>query len=128
MTEQELKDRAALGGCGCVVFLILMIGLMGLSYISQSEMVTGVVDNTYIKRTGGGDNPGDSFFVVVDKEGGGQEVFQNDDSVFFGKFNSADVQAKMKVGSRVRFKAIGWRWPLFSVFRNIVKVEQLGGK
>lgn len=54
------------------------------------------------------------------------EVIKNDDSFLFGKFNSADIQAKLSVGDKVKIKTAGFRNNLFSQYENLVSVKKVG--
>lgn len=79
--------------------------------------VTGIVTDKYIKRY----NDADYLHIAVQKEDGTTEVFQNRDSVWWKKFNSADVQQQIKMGKKYKLTVTGWRIHLLSQFRNIVK-------
>ena len=66
--------------------------------------------------------------VVVPKETGIQyriytdhEVFSNEDSFLFGKFNSSDFYAQIHKDSTYYFRVAGWRKPRLSWYRNIVE-------
>lgn len=52
-------------------------------------------------------------------------VFRNDDAGWFVKFNSSDVYGNLDVGKRYRMKVYGWRIPIFSMYPNIVRVEEV---
>lgn len=57
------------------------------------------------------------------------ETFCVSDSWVYWRFNSSDVYGKMKVGVKYTATLQGYRWPFFSVYRNIinpveVKAEQ----
>ncbi len=80
--------------------------------------VQGTVTDKYIKRFG--DN--DYFHVVVQFDDGTTEIFHNHDALWWWKWNSADVQQKIKVGQTYHFIVTGWRVPFLSWFRNIVEV------
>lgn len=66
------------------------------------------------------------YCLVVTYEDGQEEVLQNVDSFWWWKWNSADYQAALQPGNRYHFKVYGWRWPLFSMFRNIIAAEPIG--
>lgn len=51
------------------------------------------------------------------------EVFVNRDSVINAKFNSADFQNRVDVGEEYRLVVTGWRVPIMSMFRNVIRVE-----
>lgn len=53
-----------------------------------------------------------------------KEVFECTDSLVFFKWNSSDVYREIKVGGEYECKIAGWRIPLLSVYRNILRIEQ----
>jgi len=91
------------------------IGGVVIDYVNP-ETVEGVVVNSYIKRY----NESDYFHHVIQFNDGRQEVFQNRDAYWIGKWNSADVELGIKDGERYSFEVRGVRWPFFSKFRNII--------
>ena len=65
--------------------------------------------------------------VAVPKEGGMQyriytdsEVFTNEDSFLFGKYNSSDFYGQIQKDSIYYLQVVGWRKPRLSWYRNIV--------
>lgn len=50
-------------------------------------------------------------------------VFNVQDDLLNGQFNSADVYGSLKVGETYTIETVGWRLPLFSSFPNIVGVS-----
>ncbi|MBX9727092.1 MAG: DUF1523 family protein [Rickettsiales bacterium] len=54
-----------------------------------------------------------------------QGVFRNDDAGWHVKFNSSDVYGNLDKGKRYRMKVYGWRIPIFSMYPNIVRVEEV---
>lgn len=108
-------------GVGCaVLFIVVIILLVGgglwLGYRAP-ETVEGVVVDTYIKRY----SDDDYFHVVVQYDDGTEEVFQNRDAFWIGKWNSADLQLVFEIGERYHFDVRGTRWPFMSEFRNITE-------
>ncbi|MEZ2327325.1 DUF1523 family protein [Bacillus tropicus] len=87
---------------------------------TEKETITGVVVDKYNKR----DGDVDKFYVVVD-DGEEEYIFENTDSVFFMKFDSADVQAKLRVGKKYKFETFGFRVKSLSAFPNITKATKI---
>lgn len=50
-------------------------------------------------------NKEDKFYIVLDNK----QVIENSDLLFKKKFDSADIQARLKVGDKVEVKTIGYR-------------------
>lgn len=114
-----------------VLVVIVVVSCFGLicaatvfipvAEIANQEVVAGQVQDMYIKRVG----ESDYFHVVVQKNDDTVEIFQNRDKLLMGKVNSADVQQALDEGLCYQFKVIGWRVPLFSMFRNIVEYTEV---
>jgi hypothetical protein len=51
------------------------------------------------------------------------ETLENTDSLAYLKFNSSDIQGRLKIGQTYTAKVYGWRVPFLSMYRNIVSVE-----
>lgn len=79
------------------------------------DTVTSVVV-TEKERVSSGDS---SRFMVWTKD----EVFENTDSFWGWKFNSADIHGKMPVGEACDFEVTGWRVPFLSWNRNILSAN-----
>lgn len=118
--------------CSCIGFLLMLclfpviIGgyLVATGGIDKATVVqaNGVVKDKYLQSYGSYDAHADVFYVVVDKEDGSREIFQNHDSVAFGKFNSAYLQQNLIVGKRYQFTVCGFRiGDLY--FRNIIEAK-----
>lgn len=88
---------------------------------TDKEVVRGVVTDKYVKRK---DNE-DVFYIVVEDDQGETHVLENDDVLIAGKFDSADVQARVKIGERYRFETIGVRVPFMSMYPHITKFQKI---
>lgn len=93
---------------GIVFLLSCVLTPIGV-YYNVSNTTSGVVTDKYVKDQ--------KYYVVV-----GDNVYKNQDDLFVGKHNSADIQAKMKVGDEVTVKTVGYRNEIFSVFPNVTEV------
>lgn len=88
---------------------------------TDKEVVRGVVTDKYVKRT----DDEDVFYIVVEDDQDKTHVLQNDDVLIAGKFDSADVQARVKIGERYRFETIGVRVPFMSMYPHITKFQKI---
>lgn len=118
------SDTESCVGCFVLVliFILALAMMMILNYGGQED-VTGVVDASYVKRVGDHDR----FFVVLRSDNGQVSVFQNRDTAWWLKWDSADLQARMKPGTRVRAHTVGYRWHWGSWFPNVVRVQDDAG-
>lgn len=68
--------------------------------------------------TGSGDSMRSKYLVFTDKG-----VFENTDTIFYGKWNSSDFYARMNMGDVCNFTVTGWRVPFLSWYQNIVEMD-----
>lgn len=66
---------------------------------------------------------GNTFLVLRNISTGKTEVFENEDSLIFWKFNSNDFVKDIKPGVIYIFKVNGMRIPIFSMYRNILSFK-----
>lgn len=115
--------------CFILVVILLVQMLAGCANTQSSESastddrgaIRGVVVDKYTKR----DSEGDKFYVVIEDVDGKEFVFENTDSLIHGKFRSADMQAKLKVGQWYDFDTWGYRSGVFNMFPNITEAEKI---
>jgi len=107
-------------------FVIVFLFLLAVSLVMPAmlhidrEAYTVTVTEKTVKRYG----DEDKFLVFAKTEDGRAMVLENTDSLIEGKFNSADIQAKLEVGKKYNIRTYGWRIPFFSMYENIVKVRK----
>jgi len=92
---------------------ILTIGTPIAYYCSECTTIVTINDK---ERTSGNDGV---WLIFTDNE-----VFKTDDSILYFHFTSSDLYGKLKVGKKYKVKVIGWRIPLFSMYRNIIEAEK----
>ena len=63
------------------------------------------------------------FMVWADMADGTSEVFENTDTIWHFKFNSADLQGRMRPGAVCEAKVVGFRVGFLSWNRNIIQVD-----
>lgn len=66
---------------------------------------------------------GDSSKYLVWADNG--EVYANEDSFFFWKWNSSDLYGKLEKGKRYRITKCGWRVRFLSMYENMIDVQQI---
>jgi len=102
-----------------VVFIIALIGVavyLGAYYSSTEDIQITVTDKERIVD-GSGENLSSKYLVFTETE-----TFENTDALIFGKWNSSDIQGKLKVEDKYKVRVAGWRVPFLSMYRNIIKV------
>lgn len=108
---------------GIVSFLVLIVviifaGLIALPIVqyNHKETFNGEITDKYNKR----DGDSDKFYIVLDDN----KVIENSDLLFKGKFDSADVQAKLKVGDKVEVKTVGYRVHFLSMYPTMYEIKE----
>ena len=100
---------------------IILIGILACillvlySYFVADTITTRITDAQMTKVDG-------RFMIATE-----YRPFVNYDAKYRFKFNSGTVQndaIKLK-GKMVKIKKYGWRIPLFSMYENIVKIEEV---
>ena len=100
-------------------------GIVGLILITLGGVVatrthtsthTGKVTNLYVKNDGNESK----FYVVLDNS----TVLENTDQFTRGKYDSADVQAKLKIGDNITVTTSGYRNQVLSQYENIISVTE----
>ena len=100
---------------GFGLLLLLLVSLNAVYVFGTQDTVVATVTDKDRITTGSGKDISSKYLVFTDKE-----VFENTDSLLLFKFNSSDVQGKLRAGSSYRLDVYGWRLPFFSSYRNIV--------
>lgn len=103
-----------------VAVLVVVFGLtFGYQYGTAREVTITVTDKDRIVKSDG-DGDMESYYLIFTEE----EAYKNEDALFYGKFRSSDLQAKLKEGETYKVKVYGWRIGLFSSYPNIVKIVE----
>lgn len=127
MTEKSRK-RIHRGLIVIGVIAFLLITCVSCASIRTSvnntesrEPIIGTVVDKYTKRI----DSVDKFFVVIEDESGETHVLENTDSFFAGKYDSADVQAKLKEGKKYEVMTFGMRSAVMSMYPNVTDIKAL---
>ena len=106
---KKLKVRLALLG------IAALIGTVLWSYFIADTIMTRITDAQMTKT--------DGRFMIATED----RPLVNEDAKYRFKFNSGDVQneAIRLRGKVVKIKKYGWRIPMFSLYENVVKIEEV---
>ncbi|MDT0750775.1 hypothetical protein [Staphylococcus chromogenes] len=101
--------------------LFLAINVIGLivfiiAEYNHTQEYKGIITEKYNKQSEGEGK----FYIVLDDK----TVIENSDLLFKGKFNSADIQPKLKVGDKVTIKTVGFRIPILSTYPILYEFEE----
>ena len=103
-----MKIKIILLGIAACILLVMY------SYFVADTIVTRITDAQMTKVDG-------KFMIATE-----YRPFVNYDAKYRFKFNSGTVQndaIKLR-GKTVRIKKYGWRIPIFSMYENVVKIEE----
>ena len=111
MTEffKRMKIKVVLIGIAVCVLVVLY------SYFVADTVMTKITDAQMTKVDG-------KFMIATE-----YRPFVNEDAKYRFKFNSGTVQndAIRLRGKVVRIKKYGWRIAIFSMYENVVKIEEV---
>jgi len=102
-----------------IAALFILFGTSGCYNYMNEQTVECTVEEKWIKRT---NSEGSDLYLVSC----GGKVYKVADLLFKGKFNSADIYAKLKVGNKYRLTTTGYRWGFLSEYQNINEYELIG--
>lgn len=105
------------------VILALSIGYEAIFSFNDTEYTITVTDKERI-YDGSGDTSSSKYLVFGDDENGNSLVFENTDCFIRGKWNSSNIQGQLKEGNTYKITVVGYRVSLFSMYQNIIKVEE----
>lgn len=106
------------------LIIIVFLGLVALPVTvtvleyKNEEVYEGVVTDKYNKRNG----DSDKFYIVLNDN----KVIKNSDLLFKKKFNSADIQASINKGDKVKVKTIGYRVHFFDMYPILYDISRDG--
>jgi hypothetical protein len=99
---------------GAVVGLVVLSGAFFFPQTLFQSTVTATVTNTDNVCRG----TKCQYLVFTDKG-----TFKNTDNWMAAKFNSSDVQGRLVRGQTYTMRVGGYRFPLFSTYQNVLRVE-----
>lgn len=99
-----------------VIVILICTFLATLEYQNEETHICKVEDK-WVKRS----DDSDIYLVQCD-----DEVYKVSDLLFKGKFNSSDIYAKLKVGKKYEIVTTGYRFNLFSMYKNINDYKEIG--
>ena len=123
---------------GQVIYTLIFVGAIIWIFVSlgsslyrsydkgagEERVIIATVTDKGVKSV---DKSTQKYLVYTELDDGddGVEVFEITDSFLAGRFNSADVYAKIKVGKTYKFTVRGHRNGFFSWYPNIYDFEEV---
>lgn len=103
---------------GPFLVLILSLALFEVIYYGSEDYVITTVTGKEVVVTGDSESTDSKYLIFTE-----DEVFENEDLFWKWKFDSSDLQNKVKVGETYKMTVYGWRVPFFSSYRCIYNAE-----
>lgn len=100
-----------------VLLLVLIAPIYTVASYQHKEVHQGTITDKYNKRQ----DKEDKFYIVLDNK----QVIENSDLLFKRKFDSADIQARLKVGDKVEVKTIGYRIHFLNLYPVLYEVKKV---
>jgi len=99
------------------VSLLLFLGLLAFWPLLTQETINGTVTDKYSQNQ--------VFFYTVQKEGGLIESFENQNSLYLRKSNTAEIEKIVRVGGSYSFTVVGVVLPGLPGKRVVMSVNPL---
>lgn len=106
------------------VVLGMTIGYQAMFSFNDTDYKITVTDKERIYK-GSGDTSSSKYLVFGDDENGNALVFENTDCFIRGKWNSSNIQGQLKEGNTYKITVVGYRIPFFSMYQNIIRIEEV---
>lgn len=114
---------AQFAAIGIVAAILLIVSVAG-SFNDREYVVTVTDKERASNGFDGHDRPKSKYLIFCEDVDGNPLVFEDTDCWMRGKFNSSDMYGRLKVGKTFTVTAVGWRIPMMSRYRNIIKAEE----
>ena len=102
---------------GVIALMLVVISpIYTVASYQNKEVHQGTITDKYNKRQ----DKEDKFYIVLDNK----QVIENSDLLFKKKFDSADIQARLKVGDKVEVKTIGYRIHFFKFISGLIRSKR----
>ncbi len=103
---------------GVIALMLVVISpIYTVASYQNKEVHQGTITDKYNKRQ----DKEDKFYIVLDNK----QVIENSDLLFKKKFDSADIQARLKVGDKVEVKTIGYRKHFLNLYPVLYEVKKV---
>ena len=129
--EVTLTEHLIGGGASVLFIFILMLPFILMSFLyarcTKKETVFTVKDKGTLTHGYVNEGNGSTWtnFMVYTKDG---RSLKNTNSLWYWKWRSTELNAKLQKGKKYRATIYGWRIGAFNVYPNIVSVKEIKSK
>ena len=103
------------------ITLVVVIFILSITY----SVLTSFNDHDYIITVTDKEDRDSKYLIFGDDENNESLVFENTDTIMRFKWNSSNIQSKLHEGKTYKITVIGYRVPFFSMYENIIEVEEI---
>ncbi len=121
MKINKKHDKFTVVAVSMIVFLAICF-LVQVQYNDHTYVVT-VTDKESVVTSG--KKATSRYLIFADDENGQSMVFENTDAYMRGKWNSSDMQGKLKENHTYEITVVGYRVQLLSMYENIISVKEI---
>ncbi len=110
-----------------VLLIIALIGCIWFSVARNFNDTTYTITITDKERVTSSSSKQiiSKYIIFGDDEDGNSLVFENSDTWLRGKWDSSNLQGKLKEGKTYEITVVGYRIPFLSMYQNILKAEEI---
>lgn len=105
-----------------VIVIAAAFTISAITSFNDTEYIVTVTDKERITSVSSSDSSS-KYLVFAEDEQGETIVFENTDCMLRGKWNSSNIQGKLKVGNTYKITVVGYRIPFLSMYQNIIEIE-----
>lgn len=106
-----------------IAWVVFLVGAPIVGTFNTHTATVTVTDKEHIT------NSTESKYLIFGKDENGKAVvYENTDNILRGKWDASTLQAEMEVGQTYEVKLVGFRFPIFSWYENILDAEPVGVK
>lgn len=105
-----------------VIVALFLLGLIVKHFVSNFNDTKYTITITDKDRTHSGN---EKYLVFGEDSDGNVRVFENSDTWLRWKWDSSDLQGKLKIGNTYEVTVVGYRVPLFSWYENIISIKEV---
>lgn len=107
-----------------ILGILIIIALTILCNFNEKTYTITITDKDRITQKSG-DTVTSKYLVFGDDEDGNSLVFENTDTLLRFKFNSSNIQGRLKTGKTYDVTVVGFRIPIFSAYENIIDCYEI---
>lgn len=125
-TDFRRKQRKTIFRMIMIMIIFIMLGVViSIPFNFNDHEYTVIVTDKERIVKGSGESTDSKYLVFVDDVNGESRVFENTDTLLRLKWNSSNIQGKLKVGHTYKITVVGFRMSFMSMYENIIKVEEV---